>query len=251
VGSGGPGFLAVEPAHGGGGIAIPGYRPRRHRLLDPRDILGREPQVERCQRLRQVVAAARPHEGNDVLSVPTTAALRPLGSSRHPTVALASEGGGSSKEIPATRDQAESKGETGTPGHRERRPRPHPPHVLGKPALGFPRIVGELQEIGIRLPKSTVEKYRVRHRKPPSPTWRAFLKNHVQEILAADFFVVPTVRNQVLYVLFLLAHHRRQVLHCNLTAHPTALWTAQQTVEAFPWQNPPKDLLCGRDKFHD
>jgi hypothetical protein len=66
------------------------------------------------------------------------------------------------------------------------------------PLWGAPRIVGELGKIGIEVAKSTVEKHMVRHRKPPSPTWRAFLKNQVKEIVAIDFFVVPTVRNQVL-----------------------------------------------------
>jgi transposase InsO family protein len=118
------------------------------------------------------------------------------------------------------------------------------------PRWGAPRIVGELGKIGIQVAKSTAEKYMVRRRKPPSPTWRAFLKNHVKEIVAIDFFVVPTVRNQVLFVLLLLAHERRRVLHFNVTANPTAAWTAQQIVEAFPWQDPPKYLLRDRDKIH-
>lgn len=118
------------------------------------------------------------------------------------------------------------------------------------PLWGSPRIVGELQKIGIDLPKSTVEKYMIRQRKPPSPTWRAFLKNHVREIVAIDSFVVPTVRNQVLFVFLLLAHDRRRVLHFNITANPTAAWTAQQVVEAFPWQDPPKYLLRDRDGIY-
>ena len=77
------------------------------------------------------------------------------------------------------------------------------------PFWGAPRIVGELGKIGIDLPKSTVAKYMVRHRKSPSPTWRAFLKNHIEDIVAIDFIVVPTVRNQVLFVLLILAHQRR------------------------------------------
>jgi hypothetical protein len=115
------------------------------------------------------------------------------------------------------------------------------------PLWGAHRIVGELGKLGIEVAKSTVEKYRVRHRKPPSPTWRAFLKNHVKEIVAVDFFAVPTVRNQVLFVFLLLAHDRRRVIHFNVTANPTAAWTAQQIVEAFPWQDPPKHLLRDRD----
>ena len=120
----------------------------------------------------------------------------------------------------------------------------------GNPLRGGPRIVGELAKIGIEVAKSTVEKYMVRRRKPPSPTWRAFLKNHIRETVAVDFFVVPTVRNQVLFVFLLLAHDRRRVLHINVTANPTAAWTAQQMLEAFPWQDPPKYLLRDRDKIY-
>jgi len=112
---------------------------------------------------------------------------------------------------------------------------------------GAPRIVGELAKIGIELPRSTVAKYMVRRRKPPSATWRAFLRNHVRDIVATDFFIVPTVRNQVLFVFLILAHERRRVLHFNVTAYPTAEWAAQQIVEAFPWMDPPKYLLRDRD----
>jgi hypothetical protein len=102
------------------------------------------------------------------------------------------------------------------------------------PTWGSPRIVGELRKLGIEVAKSTVEKYRVRPRKPPSPTWKAFLKNHVQDLVALDFFTVPTVTFRVLFVLVILAHERRRVVHFNVTEHPTAQWTAQQVVEAFP-----------------
>jgi transposase InsO family protein len=118
------------------------------------------------------------------------------------------------------------------------------------PLWGSPHIVGELRKIGIDVTKSTVEKYMVRHRKPPSPTWRAFLKNHIQEIVAIDFFVVPTIRNQVLFVFLVVAHERRRVLHFNVTANPMASWAAQQVVEAFPWDDPPKYLLRDRDKIY-
>ena len=90
----------------------------------------------------------------------------------------------------------------------------------------------------------------VRRRKPPSPTWRALLKNHIKEIIAVDFFVVPTVRNRILFVFLLLADDRRRGIHFNVTANSTAAWTAQQIVEAFPWQDPPKYLLRDRDKIY-
>ncbi len=115
------------------------------------------------------------------------------------------------------------------------------------PLWGAPRIVGELGKIGIDLPRSTVARYMIRRRRPPSVTWRAFLKNHIKDIVATDFFVVPTVRNQVLFVFLVFAHERRRVLHFNVTTDPTADWTAQQIVEAFPWTDPPKHLLRDRD----
>jgi putative transposase len=118
------------------------------------------------------------------------------------------------------------------------------------PHWGAPRILGELQKLGIAVAKSTVEKYRVRPRRPTSPAWRAFLKNHVPEIVALDFFTVPTVGFKVLFVLIVLAHHRRKVVHFNVTAHPTAQWTAQQLVEAFSWVAAPKYLLRDRDAVY-
>ncbi len=118
------------------------------------------------------------------------------------------------------------------------------------PLWGAPRIVGELRMIGLELPKSTVAKYMVRRRKPPSTTWRAFLKNHIRDIVAVDFFVVPTVRNQILFVFLILADHRRRVLHFNVTECPTAEWTAQQIVNAFPWDSAPRFLLRDRDRIY-
>jgi hypothetical protein len=87
-----------------------------------------------------------------------------------------------------------------------------------------------LRKLGIPVAKSTVKTYRVRLRRPSSPAWRAFLKNHLTEIVALDFFTVPTVGFKVLFVLIVLAHGRRKVVHFNVTEHPTAQWTAQQLV---------------------
>jgi transposase InsO family protein len=115
---------------------------------------------------------------------------------------------------------------------------------------GAPRIVGELRKLGIHVAKSTVEKYRVHARKPPSPTWKPFLKNHVRDLVALDFFVVPTVTHNVLFVLLILAHERRHVVHFNITEHPTAQWTAQQVVDAFPWNEAPRYLLRDRDRVY-
>jgi putative transposase len=121
---------------------------------------------------------------------------------------------------------------------------------IANPLWGSPHIVGELEKIGITLSRSTVAKYMVRHRKPPSQTWRSFLKNHVRDIVAVDFFIVPTVRNQILFVFLILAHERRRVLHFNVTTNPTAEWTAQQIVNAFPWDSAPRYLLRDRDGIY-
>jgi putative transposase len=118
------------------------------------------------------------------------------------------------------------------------------------PTWGSPRIVGELRKLGITVAKSTVEKYRVRPRKPPSPTWKTFLTNHVQDLVALDFFTVPTVTYKVLFVYLLLAHERRRIVHFNVTEHPTAAWTAQQVVEAFPWNDAPRYLVRDRDRIY-
>ena len=90
----------------------------------------------------------------------------------------------------------------------------------------------------------------VRPRKPPSQTWRTFLTNHVSELVSTDFFTVHTISFEVLFVFVVLAHDRRRVLHFNVTAHPTAEWTAQQIVEAFPFDSAPKYLLRDRDQIY-
>jgi putative transposase len=118
------------------------------------------------------------------------------------------------------------------------------------PTWGSPRIVGELRKLGLDVAKLTVETYRVRPRQPPSPTWKTFLHNHVQDLIALDFFVVPTVTHTVLFVLLILAHDRRRVVHFNITEHPTAQWTAQQVVDAFPWDEAPRYLLHDRDRIY-
>ena len=117
------------------------------------------------------------------------------------------------------------------------------------PLWGAPHIHGELLKLGIEIGETTVTKYMVRGRKPPSQTWCTFLNNHFQALVSVDFFTVPTIRFQVLYVFLVLAHERRRVVHFNLTAHPTAEWTAQQLREAFPFDQIPRYLLRDRDKI--
>jgi putative transposase len=118
------------------------------------------------------------------------------------------------------------------------------------PIWGAPRIHGELQKLGIEISQATVSKYVVRHRKPPSQTWRTVLENHLQTLVSVDFFVVPTVMFKVLFVFVVLAHERRRVVHVNVTDAPTAQWTAQQIVEAFPWETAPRYLLRDRDAVY-
>lgn len=117
------------------------------------------------------------------------------------------------------------------------------------PLWGAPHIHGELLKLGIPIGETSVAKYMVRHRKPPSQTWRTFLDNHLKTLVSIDFFTVPTIRFQVLYVFLVLAHERRRVVHFNVTAHPTAEWTAQQLREAFPFDQIPRYLLRDRDKI--
>jgi len=115
------------------------------------------------------------------------------------------------------------------------------------PFWGAPRIHGELLKLGIDIGETSVGKYMVRHRKPPSQTWRTFLENHVKTMVSVDFVTVPTIRFQVLYVFVALAHDRRRIIHFNVTAHPTAEWTTQQLREAFPFDQIPRYLLRDRD----
>ena len=118
------------------------------------------------------------------------------------------------------------------------------------PGWGAPRIHGELLKLGIDIGESSVSKYMVRSRRPPSQssqTWRTFLENHLTQMVSIDFFAVPTLRFQVLYVFLVLAHDRRRILHFNVTAHPTAEWTGQQLREAFPFDQLPRYLLRDRD----
>jgi len=119
------------------------------------------------------------------------------------------------------------------------------------PLWGAPRIHGELLKLGITVAQSTVSKYLPRPaRRPPSQGWRTFLHNHLAEMLAIDFAVVPTVRGELLFVFIVLSLLRRRVLHVNVTAHPTAAWTAQQVVEAVPWTTPHRYVVRDREAIY-
>lgn len=119
------------------------------------------------------------------------------------------------------------------------------------PLWGAPRIHGELLKLGFTVSQTTVATYMVRRRPLPSQTWRTFLTNHAQQLIAADFFVVPTATCRLLFVLVLLADDRRRVVHVAVTEHPTAAWTVQQFRDAFPWDEAPRYLLRDRDHAFD
>jgi transposase InsO family protein len=115
---------------------------------------------------------------------------------------------------------------------------------------GAPRIHGELLKLCIEVSQATISKYMLHTNKPPSQTWRTFLSNHTECLAAIDFFTVPTARFRVLYVFIVLSHDRRQVIHFNVTEHPTAQWAAQQLVEGFPFDSAARYLLRDRDAIY-
>jgi transposase InsO family protein len=122
--------------------------------------------------------------------------------------------------------------------------------AAANPLWGAPRIHGELLKLGIEISERTVSRHMPKRRPRPSQTWRTFLDNHVRDLVALDFFTVPTAGLRVLFVLVVLAHHRRRVVHFNVTEHPTAHWTAQQVINAFPDDSAPCYLLRDRDRVY-
>jgi transposase InsO family protein len=105
--------------------------------------------------------------------------------------------------------------------------------------------------LGIEISERTVSNLMPRRKpKPPPQTWRTFLKNHMMNMVSIDFFTVPTAKFRILFVLVILSHSRRRVVHFNVTPNPTAKWTAQQVIEAFPWDTAPKYLLRDRDSIY-
>jgi len=119
------------------------------------------------------------------------------------------------------------------------------------PLWGAPRIHGELLKLGIEISERTVSNLMSRRKpKPPSQTWRTFLKNHMMNMVSIDFFTVPTAKFRVLFVLVILSHNRRQVVSFKATSNPTIMWTAQRIIEVFPWDTAPKYLLRDRDSIY-
>ena len=118
------------------------------------------------------------------------------------------------------------------------------------PLWGAPRIHGELLKLGIEVSEATVSKYMIKRGRPPSQTWRTFLDNHGKDIIALDFFTVSTATFRILFVLVILSHDRRRILHVNVTAYPTATWTARQLQDACGLDETPQYLLRDRDAIY-
>jgi len=116
------------------------------------------------------------------------------------------------------------------------------------PLWGAPRIHGELLKLGIDVSETTISKYLIRDRKPPSQTWRTFLRNHAKDIIGIDFFTVPTATFRILFVLVVLSHDRREILHVNVTDAPSEVWTARQIIEAVGLDKSPKYVVRDRDR---
>jgi hypothetical protein len=121
---------------------------------------------------------------------------------------------------------------------------------IANPLWGSPRIHGELLKLGIDIGQTSVAKYMVRRRGPPSQGWKTFLRNHADGIAAIDLFVVPTVSFRLLYGLLIVGLGRRQILWLGVTAHPTAEWIANQLTEACGWEQVPRDLIRDRDRCY-
>jgi transposase InsO family protein len=127
--------------------------------------------------------------------------------------------------------------------------------TLRGPLLGTPILnkctLQELALLGYEVAELTVAKYMRRRTSPrPSPSWGAFLHAHLREMVAVDFFLVPTLTFRLLFVFVVLRHDRRELLHLNVTDHPTAVWTARQIIEAFPEDSAPRFLLRDRDAIY-
>src|ERR1019366_3105375 len=118
------------------------------------------------------------------------------------------------------------------------------------PRWGASRIHGELLMLGLEVAQSTVSKYMARRPKPPSQTWKTFLKNHAKAIAAIDMCVVPTLTFDHLFAFLVLGHGRRQLLWIEVTRHQTVEWLARQITEAFPWTSTPAYLLRDNDRAY-
>jgi transposase InsO family protein len=121
---------------------------------------------------------------------------------------------------------------------------------IENPLWGAPRIHGELLKLGFEVAQSSVAKYMVKRRGPPSQGWRTFLRNHAPDIAAMDLFVVPTISFGLLYALIIVRLDHRELVWVNVTPNPTAEWIARQVTEAFPWDDAPQHLIRDRDRIY-
>src|SRR5216683_448022 len=121
---------------------------------------------------------------------------------------------------------------------------------IENPLWGAPRIHGELLKLGFEVAQSSVAKYMVKRRWPPSQGWRTFLHNHAQDIAAMDLFVVPTIGFDLLYAYIIVRLDRRELVWISVTTHPTAEWVARQITEAFPWNEAPRYMIRDRDRIY-
>ena len=121
---------------------------------------------------------------------------------------------------------------------------------IENPLWGAPRIHGELLKLGFEVAQSSVAKYMVKRRGPPSQGWSTFLRNHVLEVAAMDLFVVPTIGFDLLYAFIIIRLDRRNLVWTNVTTNPTAEWMARQITEAFPWNEAPRYLIRDRDRIY-
>src|SRR5580704_12767420 len=115
---------------------------------------------------------------------------------------------------------------------------------------GAPRIHGELLKLGFSVAQSTVAKYMVKRRGPPSQGWRTFLRTHAPDIAAMDLFVVPTIGFKLLYGFVIVRIDRRELIWINVTTNPTAERIARQITEAFPWDGAPGYMIRDRDRIY-
>ncbi len=119
------------------------------------------------------------------------------------------------------------------------------------PLWGSPRIHGELLMLEYKVSERTVSNLMPKRKgKPPAQTWKTFLRNHIPYLVSIDFFTVPTATFRILYVLVVIKHFRRKLIHFNTTYNPTAQWTTQQMREAFPWETAPKYMIRDRDSVY-
>jgi len=121
---------------------------------------------------------------------------------------------------------------------------------LDNPLWGAPRIHGELMQLGFDVCQTSIAKYMVKQTGPPSQTWNTFIRNHMTEIVAVDFFTAHTATFRTLYVFLVLSLDRRKIIHFNVTRNPTSAWTSMQLTQAFPFDSSPRYLIRDRDGIY-